>query len=199
MLGLPQVTEVNRPLPKAGLYRRLDWKPSQREGFDRDVARLDFVNWVAPRTLPAIVEGLEVKEIYVVKVSLKRRDFDLKHIVLLGRSIPQRIVYVLCYKDEVMMAVYHTKLFASAWQLSETDTLPLNGLNLDAVWQNIVTFIGQFQVEHGHTLNEQIQVNEARAKLERQIAALEHQMNVTKQPRQKRELFVELQKLKGTI
>ena len=199
MLGLPQSTEVNRPLPKAGLYRQFDWKPSQREGFDRDVTRLDFVNWVAPRTLPAIAEGSEVKEIYVVQVSLKRRDLDLKPIALLGKSIPQRIVYALCYDDELMLAVYHAALFVLPWQASESATLPLNGLNLDAVWQNIVTFIGRFSVEHGHTLNEQIKIDEERAKLERQMAALEHQMNTTSQPRRKRELFVELQKMKGAI
>lgn len=78
MLGLPQSTEVKRPLPKAQLYKRFDWKPSQRECFDGDVSRLDFVNWIAPRTLPAIAEGTEVKEIYVVEVALKNRDFDIK-------------------------------------------------------------------------------------------------------------------------
>ena len=197
MLGLPQSTEVRRPLPKAGLYRQFNWKPSQREGFDREVARLDFVNWIAPRTLSAMVEGTEVKEIYVVEVSLKRRDFDLKNIVLLGKSIPQRMVYALRYEDEIMLAVYHSKLFVLPWQASEAATLPLKGLNLDAVWQNIVTAIGQFTVEQGCTLDEQIQVNEERAKRERQIAALEHQMNTTKQPHRKRELFVELQKMKN--
>ena len=186
MLGLPQSTEVRRPLPKAGLYRQFNWKPSQREGFDREVARLDFVNWIAPRTLSAMVEGTEVKEIYVVEVSLKRRDFDLKNIVLLGKSIPQRMVYALRYEDEIMLAVYHSKLFVLPWQASEAATLPLKGLNLDAVWQNIVTAIGQFTVEQGCTLDEQIQVNEERAKRERQIAALEHQMNTTKQPHRKR-------------
>lgn len=196
MLGLPQSTEVRRPLPKAGLYRQFAWKPSQRESFDRAVARLDFVNWIAPRTLPTIAVGEEVKEIFVVEVSLKRRDFDLKHIVLLGKSIPQRIVYVLCYEDEIMMAAYHTKLFALPWQASESAALPLNGLNLDAVWQNIVTSIGQFSIEQDRTLNEQIQVNEEHSKLERQIAALEHQMNTTRQPRQKRELFEKLKILR---
>ena len=50
-----------------------------------------------------------------------------------------------------------------------------------------------------NSLSEQIKVDEERAKLERQIAALERQMNSTKWPRRKRELFVELQKLKSKI
>ena len=72
-------------------------------------------------------------------------------------------------------------------------------MNLDAVWENIVSSIGQFAVEEDKSLSEQIKIDEERAKLERQIAALERQMNATKQPRRKRELFIELQKLKYII
>lgn len=197
MLNLPSTTEVRRPLPKAQLFKRFDWTPSQRERFDGDVSRLDFVNWISPHTLPAIAEGAEVKEIFVIEVSLKSRDFDTKAITLLAKNIPQRIVYLLRYEDEAMIATYHAKLFTAPWRAVEDIVLPLSGLNLDAVWENIVSSIGQFTVEENKSLLEQIKVDEERAKLERQIVALERQMNTTKQPRRKRELFVELQKLKG--
>lgn len=201
MLGLPPTTEVKRPLPKAQLFKRFDWTPSQRERFDAEVSRLDFVNWISPRTVPAIAVGNEVKEIFVVEVSLKSRDFDTKAITLLAKHIPQRIVYLLRYEDEAMLAVYHTKLFTTGWHLmpNASNLISINGLNLDAVWENIVSSIGQFSVEEDKSLSEQIKVDEERAKLERQIAALERQMNATKQPRRKRELFVELQKLKGGL
>lgn len=134
MLGLPQSTEVKRPLPKVQLYKRFDWKPSQRESFDGDVSHLDFVNWIAPRTLPAIAEGAEVKEIFVIEVSLKSRNFDTKSIVLLAKSIPQRVIYLLRSEDNALLAVYHTKLFTSSWQPLDNVSVPLDGLNLDAVW-----------------------------------------------------------------
>ncbi len=196
MLGLPQSTEVKRPLPKAQLYKRFDWKPSQRESFDGEVSRLDFVNWIAPRTLPAIAEGNEVKEIFVIEVSLKSRDFDTKSIVLLAKSIPQHVIYLLRFEDEALLAVYHSKLFASPWQPIDSATVALSGLNLDAVWQSVVSSIGQFSVEQENSLTEQIKIDEEHDRLLRQITALERQMNATKQPRRKRELFLELQKLK---
>lgn len=216
MLALPQSTEVRRPLPKAGLYKRFDWKPSQRESFDGDVSRLDFVNWIATRTLPAIAEGADVKEIYVVEVALKNRDFDIKNIILLAKSIPQHIVYLLRYGDEARLAVYYTRLFLTPWQHAEGMSLQLNGLNLDSVWENIVRDIAQLppvgtslcdvsnagdksQIQDATdiSLQEQIADHEQRAKLERQIATLERQMFATKQPRRKRELFEQLQKLKS--
>ncbi len=201
MYGLPPTTNVKRPLPKAQLFKRFDWTPPQRNRFDADVSRLDFVNWISPHTVPAIAVGNEVKEIFVVEVSLKSRDFDTKAITLLAKSIPQRIVYLLRYEDEALLAVYHTKLFITGWHLmpNASNLISINGLNLDAVWENIVSSIGQFSVEEDKSLSEQIKVDEERAKLERQIAALERQMNATKQPRRKRELFVELQKLKSLI
>ena len=207
MLGLPQTTEVKRSLPKAQLFKRFDWTPSQRERFDAEVSRLDFVNWISPQTVPAIAVGDEVKEIFVVEVSLKSRDFDSKVITLLAKYIPQRIVYVLRYSDEIKIAVYHTKLFITDWQFLTPNSsfLILKGLNLDAVWENIVRHVGKLNssfLTPNSTLSaltEQIKVDEERAKLERQITALERQMNTTKQPRRKRELFVELQKLKGGL
>ena len=159
------------------------------------MSHLDFVNWIAPRTLPAISEGIEVKEIFVIEVSLKSRDFDQKNIVMLAKSIPQRVIYLLHFEDEAMLAVYHAKLFTTPWNSIDDVILPLSGLNLDAVWENIVSSIGQFSIEQDKSLSEQIKIDEERAKLERQIAALECQMKATKQPRRKRELFVELQKL----
>lgn len=216
-LGLPESTRVKRSLPKAQLYKRFDWKPSQRESFDGDVSRLDFVNWIAPRTLPAIAEGTEVKEIFVIEVSLKSRDFDTKSIVLLSKSIPQRVIYLLRFEDEAMLAVFYTRLFLTPWQHAEGMSLQVNGLNLDAVWENIVRDIGNIplvgtslcdvtnantsQVQHakGMSLQDQIVADEQRAKIERQIAALERQMNATKQPRRKRELFLELKKIRHNI
>ena len=199
MLGLPQSTEVKRPLPKAQFYKRFDWKPSQRESFDREVSRLDFVNWIAPRTLPAIAEGAEVKEIFVIEVTLKTRDFDPKNIILLAKSIPQRVIYLLHFEDEAMLAVYYTKLFTSSWQPLDNVIVPLEGLSLDTVWQNIVAFVGKLVFADGNSLTEQIRIDEERAWLIRQIESLERKMRSTVQPRRKRELFVEIQKLKYRI
>lgn len=199
MLNLPQSTEVKRPLPKAQLFKRFDWKPSQRESFNGEVARVDFVNWIAPRTLPAISEGAEVKEIFVIEVSLKSRDFDTKNIVLLAKSIPQRIIYLLRFEDEAMLAVYHSKLFTTPWQPLDNVALPLEGLSLDAFWQNIVAFVGELDVAEGNSLTEQIHIDEERTKLMRQIESLERLMRSTSQPRRQRELYSEIKKLKTEL
>lgn len=199
MIGLLQSTEVKQLIPKAHFSKRFAWRPSQRESFDGEVSRLGFVNWIAPRTLPAIIEGSEVKEIFVIEVSLKTRDVDTKNIVLLAKSIPQRVIYLLRFENEAMLAVYHSKLFIAPWQSLGSATVALSGLNLDAIWPSIVSSIGQFSIDQDNSLTEQIKVDEERDKLLRQIAALARQMNAAKQPSRKRKLFKQIQKIKSIL
>ncbi len=199
MYGLPISTERKRQLPKKAIYAKFDLKTTQREGFDADVARIDIVAVVSPATIPALSEGVEVKEFYVLDVQLKHREYDAKNMLLLTRLIAQNMVFALRYEDQVQFAIFHSKLFTTAWQSAEHATLPLSGLNLDAVWENIVKVIGHIEVAEGQTLTEQIAYNDQRAKLLAQIATLERKMANEKQPRKKREYFKMIQRLRDDI
>ena len=95
--------------------------------------------------------------------------------------------------------MYHTKLFTAPWQSAGDVSLSISGLNLDAVWQNIVAFVGELEVAEGNSLTEQIRVDEERTRLMRQIESLERQMRSTSQPRRQRELYSEIKKLKGGL
>ena len=198
MYGLPLSTEVKKPLPKKAIYAKFVLKPSQREQFDADVARMDIVAVVSPTTVPALGAGTEVKEFYVVVVQLKRKDYEAKNLSLLFRLIPQRFVLALQFEQETRFAIEHTRLITSAWMPTAEAQLPLSGLNIDTAWENLVKSIGQVTVEEGHTLAEQIALNEQRAKLQAQIATLKRKMANERQPRKKRAIYEEIKKLVGT-
>lgn len=197
MYGLPISTERKQQLPKKAIYAKFDLKTSQRECFDADIARIDIVAVVSPVTVPALSEGSEVKEFYVLDVQMKHREYDAKNILLLTRLIAQNMVFALRYEDRVQFAVFHAKLFTTAWQSAEQATLPLSGLNLDVVWENMVKRIGQIEVAGDNSLATQIAEDDRRAKLLAQIATLERKMANEKQPRRKREYFELIKKLKG--
>lgn len=199
MYGLPISTERKRQLPKKAIYAKFDLTTVQREGFDADVTRIDIVAVVSPATIPALGEGTEVKEFYVLDVQMKRREYDAKNILLLTRLIAQHMVFALRYEEQVQFAIFHTKLFTTAWQPAEQATLPLSGLNLDAVWENIVKEIGLIEIVDGHTLAEQIADDEQRVKLLTQIAILERKMTNEKQSRKKREYFKMIRRLRDDI
>lgn len=199
MYGLPISTERKRQLPKKAIYAKFDLKPAQRENFDADIARIDIVAVVSSATIPALNEGTNVKEFYVLDVRMKRKEYDTKNILLLTRLIAQHMVFALRYEDQVQFAIFHTKLFATAWKPFEQAILPMSGLGLDAVWENIVKEIGQIKVADGHTLVEQIVDDDQRVKLLARIATLERKMANEKQPRRKREYFEQIKKLKENI
>lgn len=201
MYGLPTSTEVKKQLPKKAIYAKFNMPTSQREHFDADIARLDIVGMVSSKTVPALIEGEEVKEIYIVSVQLKRKEYDTKNIALLTKLIPQKMVFALHYEEAVLLAIYHTKLITSEWQLitHHSSLITLQGLNLDVVWDNIVKDIGGIEVSEGNTLSQQIKANEEQAKLLAQIKTLERKMANEKQPRRKREYFEQIKKLKNLL
>ena len=199
MYGLPISTERKKQLPKKAIFAKFDLKPSQRESFDADIARIDIVAVVSSATVPALSEGAEIKEFYVLTVQMKRKEYDSKNITLLTKLIPQKMVLALQYEELTQFAIYHTKLISSAWQPTEDAALPLSGLNLDTVWENIVKSIGHIEVEEGNTLTEQIKANEEQAKLLAQIKTLERKMASEKQPRRKREYFEQIKNLKKKL
>ena len=201
MYGLPQSTITKKQLPKKAIFAKFDLKPSQREGFDADIARIDIVAVVNTATVPAVGDGSEVKEVYVLAIQLKRKEYDSKNIALLTKLIPRNIVFALHYEEEVQFAIYHTKLITSNWQLQTPNSsfLTIQGLDLDVVWENIVKSIGNIKVEDGNTLKEQIKEDDERAKILKQIEQLEKKCRTEKQPRRKLELYSKIQSLKQLL
>lgn len=199
MYGLPTSTEVKKQLPKKAIYGKFNMSASQRESFDAYIARMGIVGMVSTKTVPALAEGEEVKEIYILAIQLKRKEYDAKNILLLTKLIPQKMVFALHYEEEVQFAIYHTKLITSEWQTSEEASLPLLGLNLGAVWENIVTHIGQIKISEGNSLAEQIKVEEMRTKMKAQIASLTQRLNKEKQFNRQMEINAEIKSLRKQL
>ena len=199
MYGLPQTTEVQRQLPKKAIYAKFELKPSQRESFDADITRIDIVAVVSSITVPALSEGKDVKEFYVLSVQLKKKDYDSKNIVLLNKLIPQKMVFALQFEEQTQFAIYHTKLIVSQWQVTKDTTLSLSGLNIDMVWENVVKQVGQIDVALGKTLDEQIKVEDIRIKLKAQIVSLTQKLNKEKQFNRQIEINAEIKLLKKQL
>ncbi len=195
MFALPATTEIKKSLPKKAIYEKFGLKSAQRDAFDADISRIDIVNVISPSTVPGLKEGERVKEFYVLLVTLKRQHFDEKNILLLTKLIKQNMIFALVYNDLVRFAVVHEKLFALDWELLEDAALPLMGLDLDKVWENLVTTIGNFEVME----EEQIAFDGEKQKKIKAIESLEKKLRVEKQPRKKYELYQQLCELKEQL
>ena len=199
MYSLPQTTEVKKQIPKKALFAKFDLKTSQRDAFDADVARMDIVAVVSTKTLPALGEGAEVKEFYVLNVQLKRKDYNPKTIELLTKLIPQKLVFALLFEDKVQFAVYHTELVKSEWQNAEDAILQVQGLNVDAVWENIVVCIGNIILEGKNTVAEQLKKEKERQSLQKQISILMQKLAKEKQFNKQIEINTEIKTLRKKL
>lgn len=167
-----------------------------REKFDADISRIAIVNEISPQTVKTLPATEEVSSFYVLSVSLKKKDYDERTIAQLTKLINQNMLLVLEYGDDCRLAIYHTKLIQSVWRKSAECTVTLKGIDLGAVWQNIVTQVGGIEVEEGHTLDQQIAADEQRKKVQKEIARLEKLARKEIQPKKKFELMQRIQKLK---
>lgn len=200
MLGLPLSTEVRKIIPKKKVLEHFaaDMSADRRRSFDADVARITVCNEVSTVSLN-LADGKDIHAFFVVQVSLRRKEFDKQNIVFIARTFGQNLVLVLTCEQAERLALWQTKLIMDEWQPAGSQTLRLQGLNMDAVWESVVTQIGHIEVESGHTLNEQIVLDDKRAKLQKEIAKLEKQARAEKQPKRKFELVQKAKTLRQQL
>lgn len=196
MLGLPENSTVGKQLPKTAIYAKFAMNTAERERFDADISRIVIAHVIDSRHL---AEGKDVKSIYILSVQLKRKDYDPKNIITLAKLIEQNIIFALNAEGDTQLAVYCTRLVTSEWRRNEEVIISLDGLNLDNAWDNLIASIGSIAITEGNSVAEQIVIDDARAKLMKQIEQLEGKARAEKQPRKKLELFERLKELKKKL
>ena len=198
MLGFPKKSELRKPLHKKAIFERLKLNTAQQDRVDADISRLYFVNEISPFSV-GISEGETVKMFHVILVSLKRKEYDERTISMLFRLIDNNMILVLEYENEHRVAIYHKKLIQTEWKNADSFTYALHGLDLDSVWNNLIIQIGNIQMDEGNSIDEQIAVDEQRAKLLKEIDRLEKLARAEKQPKKKFEMVQQINKLKSEM
>ena len=199
MLNLPEVTQLQKPLPKAQIYRKFQLTNAQQTKFDADISRIDIVNEVSSRTIPSIQEGEKVKSFYILSVTLKTKDYEQKNIERIAKLIPQNMVFALQFEEEVQLAVFCEKVFTTEWMLETKASIQLTGLNFDDVWENIIKKIEGGEWNNDLSLEENIVLKEQKEKLQKEIEKLEKLARKESQPKKKFELVSQKRKLEQEL
>ena len=170
MLNLPGITELQKALPKAQIYRKFELTNAQQTKFDADISRIDIVNEVSTRTIPAIQEGQKVKSFYLLSVTLKTKDYEPKNIERIAKLIPQNLIFALQFEEEIQLAVFCEKLFTTEW-MPETKA----------------------------SIEENIEIKEKQEKLQKEIVRIEKLARKEVQPKKKFELVNHKRKLEEEL
>lgn len=191
--GVPRSTEIRKPVHKKLLYTKFPTELSgeRRKQFDDDIGRIVVTNEISPISVN-IKEGEQVKSIFVLQVELKNKAYSERNIVLISKLFGQHLLIVLKYADEVQLATYQTRLLHSDWMAVDYAGVKLSGLDLDAVWESLVTQVSGIVVAAENSLDEQIIIEQEKAKLLKQIEDLEKKARKETQAKKKFEMFQRL-------
>lgn len=199
MLNLPEITELHKPLPKTQIYKKFQLTNAQQTKFDEDISRIDIVNEISCKTIPAIQEGENVKNFYVLSVTLKTKEYDSKNIEKIAKLIPQNMVFALQFEKEIQLAVFCEKVFTTEWMSETKANIQLTGLNFDEVWENIVKKIEGGEWNSDLSLKENIELKEQKEKLQKEIEKIEKLARKETQPKKKFELVSQKRKLEEEL
>lgn len=204
MLGFPQTTEFNKRIPKQKFYENIEVSPALKRAFVEQIKLIYWCNKLAESTLN-ISPGQAVKEIEVIEIKLAQPQLDEAVLRQIDKEIPYHILFILSCGNKVQAwtgykeasesgkaAFKVNRYYHTDWMLEDELTLEIDGLNLDAVWDNFIIQVGGVELEQGNSLDEQIAVDEHREKLIKEIKKLEKQARNEKQPNKKFELVQQI-------
>ena len=211
MLGFPASTEFGKRIPKQKFYEKIDISPALKRVFVEQIKLIYWRNKLAASTLN-IPAGQTVSEIEVIEIKLTQPQLDEAVLRQIDKEIPYHILFVLSCGDKVQAwtgckemsesgkaAFKVNRFYHTEWMPESELTIKIDGLNLDAVWENFIIQVGGVELEHGNSLEEQIAQDERKEKLMKEIEKLEKQARNEKQPRKKFELVQQVNTLKKQI
>jgi hypothetical protein len=213
VLGLPKTKEFNKRIPKQKFYENLSVTPAIKKAFMEQIKIIYWRNKLAATTLN-LAPGEQVTEIEVFEVRLTSQDLDENILRLIDREIPYHILFLLEYDGKYQAAMGYKeaagsgkaafkvdRYYRTEWLAEEELPLHLEGLTIDAVYENFIRQIAGDRLSGGEdtTLKESVEQQKQREQLEKQIAALQVKIRVERQPKKKFELVSQLKALQADI
>lgn len=213
MLGLPQSTEFNKRIPKQKFYEHITVSPALKKSFVDQIRMIYWRNKVAATTVN-LAPGTIVDEVEVFEIRLNSASLDEAVLRQIDREISYHIIFLLEYEGKLQAwtaykekmpaanAVFKVgKYYHTEWMTEAELPIRIDGLNLDAVYENFVRQIAgdALKADSGESLKASVERDEKKKQLEKQIAALENKMRREKQLNRQMEMNVELKKLRKEL
>ena len=199
MLGLPRTTQVNRRVAKEKLYQNAALAPQTREMIKDQIDSVFWRNKLADSTM-AISAGETIAEIQIFEIQLRQRELDKRVLPAIAKAIPYKILFILVFGDEAQLWIEAAGMFYNTdWQPLGGFALKFEGLNLDAVYENLARQISGGRLGTEGDIEEAVDRDKQRQRLEHDIAALEKKLLREKQFNKQVELNGELKRLRAEL
>ena len=213
MFSFPDSTEFNKRIPKQKFYENIEVSSSLRRVFVEQIKIVYWRNKLAVSTLN-IASGEAVTEIEVFEVRLTEPILEETVLRQIDKEIPYHILFILTcggkaqawigYKEAAVSgsnAFKVNRYYHTEWMPENELRFSIDGLNMDAVYENLVRQIAGeiLQTNSNESLKDSVERDEERRRLEKQIAALENKIRKEKQLNRRMEMNTELKRLKEEL
>ena len=212
MIEFPESTRFDRRIPKKKFYENLSVTPALKRIFTDQIDSIVWRNKFSSDTLN-VAKGERVEELEIFHIVLRQKHFDNAVLELIDREIPYHILFLLEFEGEFQVRIGYKEpssgqaafkvdaYYQTAWLAWEEFSLSLNGLTLDAVYENFVRQIAgeSLATRAGSTtedLKDAVGRDRQRQKLLKQISVLENKVRREKQFNRQVALNAELNELK---
>lgn len=209
MIELPAATELNKRIPKQKFYENSALGSAHKKAFSAQIKSIRWRHKIAPEVL-GLAAGKEVRELEVFEILLNAPQIDEAVLRQIDRAIPYHIIFLLMWEELVCAAIAYKettgakgaaaarveRYYYTEWMAAEELSLRMEGLSMDAVYENFVRQIaGTALGEQSASLKDSVAAQGRRERLSKQIAALEAKIRREKQPKKKFELVTQLREL----
>lgn len=209
MIGLPKTTEFNKRIPKQKFYENMDISPALKKIFVEQVRIIYWKNKIAASTTN-LAAGTNVTELEVFEIRLNSLVLDDSLLRQMDKVIPYYILFLLEYQGKYQAWIGYKEAAASGnkafkvngyyhteWLAEEALPLKLEGLHLDAVYENFVRQIAGDNLKAevaGESLKESVAREEQKQALQKQIDILKNKIRKEKQLNRQIEMNTNLRK-----
>ena len=213
MLGLPQSTEFNKRIPKQKFYEHITVSPALKKSFVDQIRMIYWRNKVAATTVN-LAPGTVVDEVEVFEIKLNSASLDEAVLRQIDREISYHIIFLLEYEGKLQAWTAYKektptanaafkvgKYYHTEWMTEAELPIRIDGLNLDAVYENFVRQIAgdALKADSGESLKASVERDEKKKQLEKQIAVLENKMRKERQLNRQIEMNATIKKLRNEL
>ena len=214
MIGLPKTTEFNKRIPKQKFYENMDISPALKKIFVEQVKIIYWKNKIAASTTN-LAARTDVTELEVFEIRLSSPVLDDSLLGQIDKEIPYHILFLLEYQGKYQAWIGYKDAAASGnkafkvngyyhteWLAEDELSLKLEGLNVDAVYENFVRQIAGDKLKTetaGESLKESVARDEQKQALQKQIATLQAKIRKEKQLNKQMQMNIELKKFKKEL
>ena len=206
----PKSTEFNRRIPKTTFYENLNISPALKRSFIEQIKIIYWCNKIATTTTN-LAAGAVVTEVEVFEIRLVAPVLDEDVLRRIDTEIPYHILFLLEYGGKYQAWIGYKEASASGnnafkvtgyyhteWMTLDELPLRIEGLNLDAAYENFVRQIAGDKLvsTNEESLKDAVQRDEQKKKLQKQIDALQAKIRKEKQLNRQMEMNAQLKKLR---